>query len=397
MSDRVERIVIVGAGQAGGRAASELRGLGFAGSITILGDEARLPYERPPLSKVVLAGDARAEDAPVNPAAFYEEQGIELRLDDPACAIDRAGSAVSLGSGETIPYDRLILATGVRPRALRVAGADMAGIFSLRTAADAERIGASLATARSVAIVGGGFVGLEVASLASARGLPVTVIERAGRCLSRVVPPLAAGRIAARHLERNVRIRCDAEIAAITGDGRVEHIELADGERVAADLVIVGIGSRPQDDLALAAGLACADGVLVDARGRTSDPAIHAIGDVARHGAGRHESWQNAEHGAARAASSIMGLPLPADDAPWFWTDQQGWNVQLVGAFVDGDDVREVSLGPESFVHLHVRDGRLAGAVLFNAGRERRKLTRMIGQAASFDQIIGQQTGLGVA
>jgi len=386
MSDRIDRIVIVGAGQAGGRAASELRSLGFAGSITIVGDEARLPYERPPLSKAVLAGDARAEDAPVNPVAFYDEQRIGLYLDDPARAIDRVEGVLLLESGARIGYDRLVLATGVRPRDLPIPGADLAGICSLRTASDADRIGALLSAAHAVAIVGGGFVGLEIASLAAARGLPVTVIERADRCLSRVVPARAAACIAARHVERKVRILCDAEIVAIRGNGRVDRVELAGGRSVAADLVIVGIGSRPQDDLAAAAGLACADGILVDAAGRTSDSAIYAVGDVARHGAVRHESWQNAERSAAKAAASILGQPLPADEHPWFWTDQQGWNVQLIGSFAADDDVDEIASAPDSFVQRHSRDGLMTGAVLFNAGRERRKLTRMIGAAVPLDQ-----------
>lgn len=373
-------IVVIGAGQAGGRAVAELRAGGFSGPLTLVGDEGRHPYERPPLSKAVLIGSAGADDALVNPSAFYHRNAVECILDDAAVRIDRDRREVVLRSGRSLSYDLLILATGSLPRQLDLPGGDLTGVLSLRTAADAEHLRDALRSARRLVAIGGGVVSLEVGAVARAMGIEVTVIERSPRCLARVLPQLAADHVVAAHERAGTTILCDTNVSALLGAEQVEAVRLDDGRVIDTDLVLIGVGSTPADALARDAGLVVSDGIVVDSQYRSSDPLIYAIGDVAHPPGGRRESWQNAEQGAVRVAAAILGRAPSSEEPPWFWSDQGADQIQLIGSFASDDNVYvDGDAVPAGMVHLHLRDDVLVGAVMINAGRMRRRLSRLIG------------------
>lgn len=331
-------VVIVGAGHAGGSVATMLRQQGWRGPVILLGEEALAPYQRPPLSKAWLKGEATLDGLLLRKAEVYAQQRIDLRLDTRVAAIDRASSELVLVDGRRVRYDRLILATGTRPRGLPVPGADLPDVLSLRGVADAERLKRALGEARRLAVIGGGYIGLEVASAARSLGLEVTVVEREERLLARVASPEISAYHQALHEERGVTVALSADVAAIEGrGGRVAAVVLADGGRIGADLVLVGIGAVADTALAADAGLVCRDGILVDPAGRTSDPSIHAIGDVTRRPLplydreGRLESVQNALEQARQAACDLCGKPPPPPEVPWFWSDQYESKLQIAG------------------------------------------------------------------
>lgn len=273
-------VVIIGAGHAAGAMAAALRQGGYAGAVTLIGEEPLPPYQRPPLSKAWLKGEASADDLLLRPAAFYAEKSIELKLSRKVVGIDRASATVTLDGGETLPYDHLVLATGSRLRALAVPGVDSTGVLELRTAADAERIKAALGPGKRVVVVGGGYVGLEVAASSRALGASVVVLEREARLLARVASEQLSAFFARCHREHGVDVVLGASVVAFeTRDGAVSGVRLADGRVFECDVAIVGIGALANDALAAQAGLACRDGVVVDENARTSDPAIFAIGD----------------------------------------------------------------------------------------------------------------------
>jgi len=307
-------VVIVGAGQGGFQAAASLRAEGYAEPITLIGDEPHLPYQRPPLSKEYLLGKQPIEKAELRPRAFFEAQSIDLRLDDRVTEIDRANHNVNLASGVTVPYANLVLAAGARVRKLQTGG-----VLYLRGRDDAIEIKQRLDAARTVAIVGGGFIGLEIAAAACALGLRVTVIETQPRLMPRVVAPLISDFYRELHSSHGVEI--------LFGDHPIP----------AADLVVAGIGVVPNDDLARAAGLACSNGIAVDQYLRTADQNIYAIGDCAEHAspyAGdriRLESVQNAVDQAKCAAANIAGRIQPYHAVPWFWTHQFDIMLQMAG------------------------------------------------------------------
>ena len=344
MSDA--RVLILGAGHAGGTAAALLRQYGHAGPIVLVGEEPIAPYQRPPLSKAWLKGEADAASLALKPPEFYAGADIDFRPGLRATGLDRGGKTVTFSNGETLAYDVLILATGARPIVLPVPGADLAGVQVLRTAADAEAIKAELAPGKRIAIVGGGYIGLEVAASARALGADAVVIERETRLLARSGGEVVAGFFQAYHEARGVRVMLGASVVGFDGrDGRVCGVRLADGQVVACDAALMGVGITPNDGLALETGLRCARGVVVDLEARTSDPSIFAIGDVSHRPLPLYdrmfgpESVPNALEQAKQAACAIVGRPPPPPEVPWNWSDQYDLKLQLAGLPFDADRV----------------------------------------------------------
>lgn len=333
-----DSIVIVGAGQAGFQVAASLRGEGFAGLIRLLGAEPHPPYQRPPLSKGLLLGKMEPARLLFRQPSFYAAQAIELELGRPVAAIDRGARRVVDAAGVAEPYDRLVLATGTRVRPLVVPGVELGGVLYLRTLDHSGELARRAAAARRVVVIGGGFIGLEVAAALRMLGLEVTVLEAAERLMGRVVAPLISEFYADLHRGRGVQLVLGARIAELAGsEGRVREVVMADGSRHAADLVVVGIGVLPNVELAQEAGLLCANGIVVDEHGRTSDPAIFAAGECTSHpnrfagGPVRLESVQSAVDQAKSVAASLLGRPVAYDEVPWFWSDQYEVKLQMVG------------------------------------------------------------------
>ncbi|MCA1404105.1 FAD-dependent oxidoreductase [Ensifer sp. IC3342] len=361
-------IVIVGAGECGARAAFALREKGFDGEVTLIGAEPHLPYERPPLSKEGLAG----ADAPkyVASAERYEEAGVAVLTDAFVEKIDREGKAVRLADGRSIKYDRLLLATGARPRAFPGASENSERIRVLRTHADALAIRRALAPGRKIAIIGGGFIGLELAATARKLGAEVTLVEGLPRPLTRGVPEEIATVVAERHRHEGVEIICSAKIAAIEDDGREARVHFAEGGSLSADLVIVGIGAMPNTELAEAAGLAIDNGIAVDETLRTSDPDIYAAGDCCSfplsHYGGRRvrlEAWRNAQDQGTLVAANLIGGSEPVSSVPWFWSDQYDLTLQIVGVADGAVQTVRRDMEAGAFILFHLDgEGRLIAA-----------------------------------
>jgi 3-phenylpropionate/trans-cinnamate dioxygenase ferredoxin reductase subunit len=373
----IEKIVIVGAGQAAGQAAVSLRQHGFAGSIVLVGDEAYLPYQRPPLSKKYLAGDLPAERLLVRPAEFYEDAKVELRLQTRVAAIDRQNACVVTADDERIAYDKLILATGSRVRRLPVDGTELKGVYYLRTIADVDAVRAAWSKGGSVVIIGAGYIGLEVAAVARQAGLDVTVVEMADRVMSRVVSPEISDFYQIEHTNHGVRFRLSVGVAAIHGRKRVKSVETTDGETIAADFVVIGVGILPNTELATAAGLEVDDGIVVDDQCRTSDPAIYAAGDCTSHPSAiygrrlRLESVHNALEQAKTAAANICGEETHYADVPWFWSDQYDLKLQIAGLSAGYDDVViRGNPAERAFSCLYLREGGLIAVDAINAPRD---------------------------
>lgn len=363
-------VVIVGAGHGGFNLALALRQARYQGAITLIGDEPDLPYQRPPLSKAALAEGASTSSLWHRLPDFYAREAITLRMGTRVEAIDRAGHRIELAGGEHLPYDALVLATGARNRRLAVPGADKAGVVYLRTAQEAATLQSLLATARRLVVVGAGFIGLEVAAVARARGLDVTVVEREGRVLSRAVAPAMSALVEEVHHSLGTQFRFGATVREITGDVAAAGVRLDDGTLLPADLVLIGIGVEPNVELAASAGLGFDCGVLVDERLGTQDPAIFAIGDCCAHPnafAGRRlrvESVQNATDQARLVARRILGEAVPPYEAvPWFWSDQGPLKLQIAG-LTERHDTAIVQRGetPGTGSVLCFRDGRFVGA-----------------------------------
>lgn len=397
----MNHVLIVGAGQAGARAALALRDLGWTGGITLAGDEDLAPYERPPLSKEVLLGTASGSEALIATPSDLAARAISLRTGTGIASLDVKARTARCFSGETIEFSHLILATGARARRLAVPGADeLAGIYYLRNAADAQALRAALSTATRVAIIGGGFIGLEVAAAARQMGVGAVVLERENACLNRVMPPASVAPLLTLHRSHEVKILCDAAVASLEGDLRVERVRLADGRTIPADVVVVGIGSIANDEIAREAGIECMNGIVVDDDCRSSIPFVYAIGDVAsrRNASGpaatRLESWENAERQAVVAAAAITGADRPEFPAPWFWTDQYDVNVQMIGTPSATDDVVIRRMGGNQLIHFYFKGDLLSGAVLFNSGKEKRAITRLVGSRVDREQLADQANSL---
>ncbi len=349
---RTSGIVIVGAGLAGAKAAETLRDQGFEGRVTLIGDERHRPYERPPLSKGYLQGTAEQESVFVHPASWYGTNAIDLRLDVRAKAVHASAHEVILADGERLAYDALILATGSSPRRLSVPGADRAGVHYLRRLDDSDRLRASFARAGRVAVIGGGWIGLEVAAAARTAGLAVTILELEQLPLLRVLGPRVAQVFADLHRDHGVDLRCEVRVEGILADAEsVRGVELGTGEVVDADLVVVGVGITPNTALADGAGLDVANGIRVDEHLRTSDPDIYAAGDVANayHPLlGRHlrvEHWANALHQGPVAARAMLGQDAVYDRLPYFYTDQYDLGMEYTGHAEPGSYDRVVTRG----------------------------------------------------
>jgi 3-phenylpropionate/trans-cinnamate dioxygenase ferredoxin reductase subunit len=372
------RVVILGAGHAGGSAAATLRHFGHEGPIVLVGEEPLLPYQRPPLSKAWLKGEADEEELQLRPPSFYAENDIAVRLGITAARIDRAAKQVTLSDGEVLPYDFLIIATGARARRLALPGSALAGTLELRTQADAEKLKTSIAPGKRLAIVGGGYVGLEVAASARALGAEATVIEREPRILARVACPLLSEFFTAYHHKQGVRFELDAAVDALEGeDGEVTAVRLGDGRSIPCDLVLIGVGALPNQELAEEAGLDCHHGIVVDEEARTADPAIFAIGDVTRrplplYGRSfRLESVPNALEQAKQAAAAITGHKPPPHEVPWFWSDQYDLKLQIAGLPFDVEDL-VVRGDPTSarFAVFHMKGNAIQAVEAINSPAE---------------------------
>lgn len=378
--ERVSRIVVVGGGQAGGQAVDSLRREGFDGEILLVTAESQPPYQRPPLSKDYLAGRSDRDRVLLRPEAFYVEHSIELVTGARVASIDPGAHRIELEAGRTFDYDRLLLATGSRVRRLDgMPGSDLEGVLYLRTIEDSDRIRAAMENAERVVVVGGGYIGLEVASVAVEAGRSVTVVEVTPRLLSRVATSELAAFYAGLHRARGVELRLGCSVARFrgAGGGAVRSVELSDGSEVPADLVVAGIGIEPATGLARDAGIDCDNGIAVDPGCRTSAPDVFAAGDCTSHPNpffGRRvrlESVPNAMEQGRVAAATMLGEDRSCESEPWFWSDQHGVRLQMAGLSEGADQtVTRGEFGGDSFITFHLRDGVLIGADAVNGVRE---------------------------
>ncbi|WP_290685444.1 MULTISPECIES: NAD(P)/FAD-dependent oxidoreductase [unclassified Haematobacter] len=367
------RIVVVGAGQAGASLVAKLRSLGFAGTITLIGEEPVPPYQRPPLSKKYLLGEMEEERLYLRPAQFYVDNDIALRLETRVTAIDATRRIVTAG-GEAIPYDHLVLATGGRARALSPAVAGHRdGIHLVRTLADVDRMAPEFTAGRKALVLGGGYIGLEAAAVAALRGLEVTLLSANGRILRRVASEATADYFRTLHQRHGVSIREGVGIAELLGTQRVTGAVLTDGSRVEADFLIAGIGLDAATELAQSAGLTLDNGIAVDDFGRTSDPAIWAAGDCASFplagGRIRLESVQNAIDQAERVAENMLGAAKPYVPVPWFWSDQYDVKLQIAGLSSGHDQVVVRGAGETAQSHWYWRRGQFIAVDAMNDAR----------------------------
>jgi 3-phenylpropionate/trans-cinnamate dioxygenase ferredoxin reductase component len=383
-----QRVVIVGGGQAAVQAIDTLRRKGFTGEIVLIGDEPWLPYQRPPLSKKYLAGALERERLLLRPQHFYESHSVETRLGRRVEEIARREQRLRLDDGSTVAYDALLIATGSRPRPLAAPGADLEGVYFLRTIADVEQIRARLLPGRRLVIVGGGYIGLEVAATAREAGVEVTVLEMADRVMNRVVCSHLSAFYQGEHSRHGTRILCNSKVralAAAPGTRHVRAVVTEDGQEHAADTVVVGCGVLPADELAVAAGLACENGIVVDDRCRTSDPLIHAAGDCTSHPSlhyGRRlrlESVDNAFEQGTSAALNLLGLETVHDKVPWFWSDQYDLKLIIIG-ICQGYDTVVMRGDPASraFSACYLRAGELIAIDTINSPKDQMAARKLI-------------------
>ena len=373
----MSRTIVVGAGQGAGQLVASLRQEKYEGEIVMIGEEPFLPYQRPPLSKAYLAGELPTERVLVRPEKFYADKGIETRTDPRVEAIDREARTVTLADGETLSWDNLVIATGSHVRRLRIPGIELDGVHYLRTMSDVDGIRSGIGERKRLVIVGGGYIGLEVAAVARKLGMEVTVLEMEDRILARVTTPSMSEFYTRVHTEHGVDIRTGAAAAEILGEGAVTGVRCTDGTELQADMVIVGVGIIPTTELAEAAGIECENGIVVDEHCRTSDPAIYAIGDCTNHPSkllGRRlrlESVPNAMDQARTVAKNIMGGDAEYDAVPWFWSDQYDLKLQMVG-FSAGADEEVVRGDPAtgSFARFYLTGGVLTAVDAVNRPKE---------------------------
>lgn len=389
-------LVIVGASYAGTQLAASLREQGFDAPIVLLGEERHAPYQRPPLSKGLLTGKTSIDALALRGPDFFDSQSIDLRLGVQVTGLDLGAQALTLADGGTLRYGSLAMATGARCRSLPVPGNELGGVFNLRTLDDALQVSNALSTAQRACVIGGGFIGLEVASALAARGAAVTVIESQPRLLARSFPPLMSDYLASAHRQRGVEILLGSGVRALSGSsGQVEQVELSDGRRIDCDMAVLGIGVQPNVELAQRAGIACDNGILTDALGRTSAPGVFAIGDVANTQLPafpggptrmRLESIQAANDGARAAASALAGKPQPFEGVPWFWSEQHNLKLQMAGLPMPGDEV--VLRGDQQadrFSLFYLRSGAIAAAHSVNRPAEHMLSRKLIAERASID------------
>jgi 3-phenylpropionate/trans-cinnamate dioxygenase ferredoxin reductase subunit len=394
MSEPGAGVVIVGGGHAGGSAAAFLRQFDYDGAITIIGEEPIAPYQRPPLSKAWLKGEADAESLALKSEDFYTENHIDLRLATEAVSIDRVAKTVALEGGETVPYEILIIATGARARRLELPGAELEGVQVLRSAADAEMLKLALGPSKRLAVIGGGYIGLEAAASGRALGAEAVVIEAQPRILARSHCELLSDFFTAYHRARGVTFELGAVIEGFVGEGgHVTGVKLADGRVIACDDVVVGIGVVPNDELAREAGLECSNGVVVDLEARTADPAIFAIGDVTQRPlplyarSHRLESVANALEQAKQAAAAIAGRPAPPHEVTWNWSDQYDIKLQLAGLPFDADEILvRGEPATNSFAVFHLKGDVIRAVEAINAPAEFMAGKQLIGSQKRIDR-----------
>jgi 3-phenylpropionate/trans-cinnamate dioxygenase ferredoxin reductase component len=391
----VERIVILGAGQAAAQAVETLRQRGFKGSLVLVGDEPHLPYQRPPLSKKYLVGQLEGDRLFIRQAQYYSERAVETLLGRRALEIDRHARRVGLDDGSSLAYDALLIATGSRPRRLSVAGADLEGVRYLRTIADVDALRAAVEPGRRLVIIGGGYLGLEMAASCRQLGLEVVVLEMAERVMQRVMCVEMSAFYAAEHARRGVRIVCNARVKEIVphpGTRSARAVLCEGGTEYPADIVLVGVGVEAVDELALRAGLECSNGIIVDAHCRTSDPNIYAAGDCTSHPSARYgmrvrlESVDNAFEQAAVAARNMLGEAASHDKVPWFWSDQYDLKLIIVGLGIGHDaTVRRGEMASRSFSVCYLRGGELIAVDTVNNPKDQMAARKLVAARVRVD------------
>jgi 3-phenylpropionate/trans-cinnamate dioxygenase ferredoxin reductase subunit len=385
-----ERVVIVGAGQSAAQAVASLQSEGFTGSITMIGDEPYAPYQRPPLSKAYLMGTLERERLFLKPDQFYTDAKCEMILGVAATHIDRAKKTVALADGRSVAYDKLLLATGSRVRKIPVPGADLPGIFYLRGIDDVDALRTAFNNVKHLAIVGGGYIGLEVAAVGRKAGLDVTVFEAMDRVMARAVSKPISDFYENVHRDAGVNLLLNTGVERFEGNGKLEAVR-AGGKPYPIEVALVGIGIGPNVELAKDAGLPCDDGIVVDNGARTEDPAIFAAGDCTKH-TGREglpirlECVQNAIDQAKHAALSMTGKPANYQEVPWFWSDQYDLKLQIAG-LIRATDTIVLRGDPASrkFAAFHMRDGVVAAVECVNAAPEYLMGRKMIAEGKAVD------------
>lgn len=379
-------VIIVGAGHAAGQAVASLRQEGYTDGITIIGDEPHIPYQRPPLSKHYLAGTQGLERVYLRPEKFYADKDVTLKLDTRVSSINPAEKSVTTDAGETLAYDKLILATGSRPRKLSIPGSDLSGIHYLRTIADVDAIRAEMGAGKKIVIVGGGYIGLEVASVCVEAEMEVHVLEMESRILQRVTTAEMSAYYHQLHSSRGVNLHVDTLVSGFEGSDRVERVVCGD-RTFDADLVIVGIGIVPNVELAEAAGISCDNGIVVNERCETSAQDVYSAGDCTNHPnpvAGRRlrlESVPNAMEQARVSAANICGNPKVYDAIPWFWSDQYELKLQMVGFSTEGDtQVLRGDQASNQFAVFYLKDGKVVAADAVNSPKEFMVCKQMLGK-----------------
>ena len=386
------RYVIVGASLAGATAAITLREEGADGTVTLIGAENELPYERPPLSKAYLRGDVPFDKALVRPAAFYAEHGIETILGTPAARIDPSTRIVELEDRRHVPFDALLIATGGRNRRLSIPGAGLEGIYGLRTAQDADRIRKEIVADRRVVVVGMGFIGSEVAASLRQKGLDVVAIDPSKTPLFRVLGEAVGQTIADLHRAHGVRTIFEDTVAAFEGTRRVTHVVTKAGLRLECDFVVMGVGIEPAVDLLDDSGIHVDNGVVVDEYCQTNVGGVYAAGDVANHYHPifnrriRVEHWQNAIKQGAAAARNMLGKHVAYDEVHWFWSDQYDANLQYAGFHMKWEQlVVRGRLGSGSYLACYVNGGRIDAAVGLNRAKDVRRIMPLIKSRRAVD------------
>jgi len=394
---------IVGASLAGGTAAATLRQDGFDGDVILIGAEPQPPYERPPLSKQYLRGEASFEKALVRPVDFYEQNRIATRFGVRATRVDPGQRIVELDTGERVQYDKLLVTTGVRNRRLPIPGLDLPGIFALRSVGDADALRAYIVSGRRAVVVGMGFIGCEVAASLRQSGVEVISVDPSPTPLFRVLGEQIGQVIAAIHRDRGIETIFEDVVTRFEGSGRVERVVTKRGRRIECDFAVVGVGVEPVTDFLAGSGVAIENGILVDEACRTSVDGVYAAGDVANHyhpvfgRRMRVEHWQNAMQQGAAAARSMLGNPQPYDAVHWFWSDQYDMNLQYAG-FHDHWDHMVVrgKLADRNFVAFYLNQGRIDAVVALNRGKDVRRVMPLIRSRALVNplQLEDEQTDI---
>lgn len=379
-------VIVVGGGHAAGQVAASLRQEGYEGAITVIGEEPHPPYQRPPLSKQYLAGEQTLEKVYLRPESFYSGKDITLKTGVRVEALNVTEQTVTTSGAETLGYEHLIIATGTRPRMLPIPGADLPGVHYLRTIADVDGIRAELSSGKKMVIVGGGYIGLEVAAVASVAGAEVTVLEMEERILQRVTTEQMSAYYHQLHTSRGINIRVNTGASSIAGTDKVEAVVCGD-ESIPADLVVVGIGVIPNIELAEAAGITCDNGIVVDDRCKTSAANVYAIGDCSNHPNGlldrrlRLESVPNAMEQSRVTAATIVGKDKVYNSMPWFWSDQYELKLQMLGFSADGEEtVQRGDTDSNEFAVFYLKDGAIVAVDAVNCPREFMAAKQLVGK-----------------